>query len=150
MNLTEEEEKIATQELKDDFKNLKQNEMKKIRDDKLMYFKELKLKYKKYYENVETDGDLVENFKNKELKKEISSRPKELINLFSDLFRIEQDYFVEQIDLGDGIDKNTLLKENVFLLFVSLLTNIPLIIIGKPGCGKSLNSQLINKSMKGK
>ena len=57
---------------------------------------------------------------------------------------------IDQIDLGDGIGKNTLFKENVFLLFVSLLTNIPLIIIGKPGCGKSLSSQLINKSMKGK
>ena len=46
--------------------------------------------------------------------------------------------------------QNTLLKENVFLLFLSLNSNIPLIIIGKPGTGKSLSANLICKSMKGK
>ena len=43
-----------------------------------------------------------------------------------------------------------LLKENVFLLFLAVVTNIPLIIIGKPGTGKSLSAQLISKSMRGK
>ena len=52
--------------------------------------------------------------------------------------------------MDDGIGKNALLKENVFLLFLSLVTNIPLIIIGKPGTGKSLSAKLIYKSMKGK
>jgi len=151
IQLTKEEETIATQELKDDKKNLNSKELEKVKDNKLRYFKELKLKYKKFYENVEEkEGDLVQNFKNKELKKEILSIPTEEINLFSDFIKIEQDYLIEQIDLDGGIGKNTLLKENVFLLFVSLLTNIPLIIIGKPGCGKSLSAQLINKSMKGK
>ena len=56
---------------------------------------------------------------------------------------------IEQIDLDKGIGKNTLLNENSFLLFVSVNTNIPLIIIGKPGSGKSLSAQLIYKSMKG-
>ena len=151
IQLTEEEEKIATQELKDDAKNLNPKELEIIKDDKLRYFKELKLKYKKFYEDVEEkEGDLVHNFKNKELKKEITSRPSEQISIFSDFIKIEQNYLIEQIDLGNGIGKNSLLKENVFLLFVSLLTNIPLIIIGKPGSGKSLSAQLINKSMKGK
>ena len=35
------------------------------------------------------------------------------------------------------------------MLFVSVITNIPLIIIGKPGTGKSLSVQLMNKSSKG-
>ena len=69
---------------------------------------------------------------------------------FSDFLRIEQDYLIDQIELDKGIDKNTLLKENIFLLFLSVITNIPLIIIGKPGTGKNLSTQLIYKSMRGK
>ena len=95
-------------------------------------------------------GDLIKEIKNKELTDEISTRPEEIINNFSDFLRIEQDYLLNQIELDKGIGKNTLLKENIFLLFLSVVTNIPLIIIGKPGTGKSLSAQLINKSMRGK
>ena len=42
------------------------------------------------------------------------------------------------------------MKENIFLLFTSLNTSIPLIIIGKPGSSKSLSAQLIMKAMNGK
>ena len=149
IQLNKEEEKIATQILKND-NSLNSNEIEKLKKQKIQYFKEIKLKYKKYYENTEEkEGDLVKNFKNKELKNEISLRP-ETINYFSDFIKIEQDFLIDKIELDDGIGKNTLLKENVFLLFISLLTNIPLIIIGKPGTGKSLSAQLMNKSMKGK
>ena len=34
-------------------------------------------------------------------------------------------------------------------MFVAVTTNIPLIIVGKPGTGKSLSSQLIYNSMRG-
>ena len=152
IKLSEEEEKIALQELKGDVQNLNPQEKQKVNDKKLRYYKEVKMKYMKFYENVEEkEGDLVQNFKNKELRNEIK-RYNEIINInaFSDFIKIEQDFFIEQIELDDGIGKNTLLKENIFLLFISLITNIPLIIIGKPGCGKSLSAQLIKKSMKGK
>ena len=95
-------------------------------------------------------NDLIKEIKNKELADEIATRPEEIIKNFSDFLRIEQDFLINQIELDKGIGKNTLLKENVFLLFLSVITNIPLIIIGKPGTGKSLSAQLINKSMRGK
>ena len=99
----------------------------------------------------EKGGSLLEQIKNDNLKKEISTRkPPEEINKFSDFLKIEQEYLLNQIELDKGIGKNTLLKENVFLFFLSVITNIPLIIIGKPGSGKSLSAQLINKSMRGK
>jgi len=41
-------------------------------------------------------------------------------------------------DLDKWIGKNSWFKENIFLLFVSIMINIPLIIIGKPGICKSL------------
>ena len=89
---------------------------------------------------------------NEDFKNEILSRPEEqnIKNNFSDFIKVEQDYLINQIELEKGIGKNTLIKENVFLSFVSVVTNIPLIIIGKPGCGKSLSSKLIKNSMKGK
>ena len=98
----------------------------------------------------EKGGSLIEQIKNQELKNEMLTRPDETINNFKDFLRIEQEFILNQIELDSGIGKNTLLKENVFLLFLSVVTNIPLIIIGKPGSGKSLSAQLINKSMKGK
>jgi len=69
---------------------------------------------------------------------------------FSDLLKIEEEFLLEQIELDKGIGKNQLLKENLFLLFLAVVTKIPLIIVGKPGTGKSLSAQLIYNSMKGK
>ena len=68
---------------------------------------------------------------------------------FSDLFKIEEEFLLEQIELDKGIGKNQLLKENLFLLFLAVVTKIPLIIVGKPGTGKSLSAQLIYNSMRG-
>ena len=104
-------------------------------------------------EYIEEKGsNLMEQINNEDLKTEMStSRPSsEIIQSFSDFLKIEQDFLIDQIDLDKGIGKNTLLKENLFLIFLSVVTSIPLIIIGKPGTGKSLSAQLIYKSMRGK
>ena len=70
---------------------------------------------------------------------------------FSQILLEEENFITqkENIILDKGIGKNKSLKENIFLLFTSLVTNIPLIIIGKPGSGKSLSTQLICKEMNG-
>jgi hypothetical protein len=68
---------------------------------------------------------------------------------FSDLLKLEEEFLLDQIELDKGIGKNQLLKENLFLLFLALYTKIPLIIVGKPGTGKSLSTQLIYNSMRG-
>ena len=71
-------------------------------------------------------------------------------NNFSDILLLEENYLLKEIELEKDIGNIKALRESVFLLFISLITNIPLIIIGKPGSGKSLSSQLIYKSMRGK
>ena len=148
IQLNKEEEKLVMNNLPKD-NNLKPEELEELKEKKLKLLKELKLKYKKYYENVvEKETGLVSNFKNDEFRSEIESRPVN-IKFFSDFLKIEQNFLIEQIELDNGIGKNTMLKENVFLLFISLITNIPLIIIGKPGSGKSLSAQIMNKSMRG-
>ena len=98
----------------------------------------------------ESSQNLIDQIKNKDLKDEILSRSENIINNFQDFLEIEQDYLINQMELGKGIGKNSILKENLFLIFVSVLIKIPLIIVGKPGSGKSLSIQLIIDSMKGK
>ena len=66
---------------------MKRNRKIKVAKDKI--FKRNKNKTQKYYENVEKkEGDLVKNFKNKELKNKVSLKP-ETINYFSDFIKIK-------------------------------------------------------------
>ena len=71
-------------------------------------------------------------------------------NGFSQILFIEENFLIKQINLGNGIGLNKSLRDNIFLLFVALITKIPLIIIGKPGSGKSMSVHLLYKVMKGK
>jgi len=61
-----------------------------------------------------------------------------------------QNIIATAVELENGIAKNRALLENLFCIFVCLNAKIPLFIIGKPGCSKSLSAQLIFKSMNGK
>ena len=68
---------------------------------------------------------------------------------FLDLPLKEEQYILENMQIDKGIAKNKALLENVFSLFVAINTKIPIFIVGKPGCSKSLSVQLIIKSMQG-
>ena len=68
---------------------------------------------------------------------------------FLDLPRKEERFIVNNIKLGKGIAKNRALLENIFSLFVAINSKVPIFIVGKPGCSKSLSMQLIAKSMQG-
>ena len=94
-------------------------------------------------------GNLLSKIRYQKLSLELRDKN---ITSFSDLLKIEEEYLLEQIkpELVKGIGKNQLLKENLFLLFLAVVTKIPLIIVGKPGTGKSLSAQLIYNSMRGK
>ena len=61
----------------------------------------------------------------------------------------EENFIADNVELEKGIAKNRALLENLFSLFVAINTKIPIFIIGKPGCSKSLSVQLINNAMKG-
>ena len=62
----------------------------------------------------------------------------------------EEHFIADNVELEKGIAKNRALLENLFSLFVSINTRVPIFILGKPGCSKSLSIQLISNAMKGK
>ena len=68
---------------------------------------------------------------------------------FLDIPLKEEQYIVDNIQLEKGIAKNRALLDNIFSLFTAINSKVPIFIVGKPGCSKSLSVQLINKSMKG-
>ena len=56
---------------------------------------------------------------------------------------------IMSIEREKGIALNRALKENLFTCFTCIENNIPLIIIGKPGTGKSLSFQILYNTLKG-
>ena len=70
---------------------------------------------------------------------------------FKELVKQEENFLLEQMDVKKfkGIGLNNSLKENIFVMFFSIYSYIPLIVVGKPGCSKSLSIQLIIRIMRG-
>ena len=61
-----------------------------------------------------------------------------------------QKAFVQQMKFPEGIALNEALCENVFMMLVSVLNQIPIFVIGKPGTSKSLAMELVQTNLQGK
>ena len=87
----------------------------------------------------------------KEKRKELVERLNKIFTYrdFLELPLLEEHFIADNIELPKGTAKNKALLENLFSLFCSINVKIPIFIVGKPGCSKSLSVQLIYKSMKG-
>ena len=68
---------------------------------------------------------------------------------FSDAFKRELDWFVDKMDIPSGIAKTQALKENIFGIIVCTMTHTPLIIVGPPGCSKTLSFNLVTSNLRG-
>ena len=69
---------------------------------------------------------------------------------FSAIIRMEQEDYLDRMELPLGTARNAALRENVFVMLVSILNRIPVFVVGKPGCSKSLAIQLIRSNLRGK
>ena len=135
------------------------------------------LKLSNYYSKIKKNDEIKDNIDNNKIYKlqnEINQKDKQKafinqlgieweplgneymkfksdnIKNFSIFFENECEFIIDNIDLDKGIAKNRIIKENIFLQFIAITSNIPLIIIGKPGSSKTLSFQQIKKSMRGK
>ena len=69
---------------------------------------------------------------------------------FEAIVRAEQEDYLERMELPEGTAKNAALRENVFVMLVCILNRIPVFVVGKPGCSKSLSMQIIRRNLRGK
>lgn len=61
----------------------------------------------------------------------------------------ETDFFHRlRIDYG-SIAANSAIKENIYCFFVAIYNKLPMIIVGPPGCSKSLAIRILTENMKG-
>ena len=89
----------------------------------------------------------------KEYRKELADklkkyyRPKNFLKTpENEMKRITKEMYIEK---GQGIALNRALRENLFTCYICIENNVPLIIIGKPGTGKSLSFQILYNTLKG-
>lgn len=68
---------------------------------------------------------------------------------FSECFQRELTWYIDQMDLPRGIAKTQALKENIFTNIVCTMTRTPLIIVGPPGCSKTLSFNLVTSNLRG-
>lgn len=61
----------------------------------------------------------------------------------------EQTDYLCRMNRPLGIATNMALRENVFACFVCLLIRLPIIIVGMPGCSKSLSVKLLLSNLRG-
>ena len=122
----------------------------------IKYFKNINVSYSKIHSCINITLYLCYYLRlnDKKYREELNSK----LNVFykgTDFKTIperEINYITKQMfyEKEKGIALNRALKENLFTCFISIINNIPLIIVGKPGTGKSLSVQILYNSMKGK
>lgn len=62
----------------------------------------------------------------------------------------EQNDIIQRINPPKGVARNKALKENVFIMYVCFMNNIPLFLTGRPGCSKTLAINIMLDNFKGK
>jgi hypothetical protein len=68
---------------------------------------------------------------------------------FAAVLDAEQRAYLNLMELRPGTALNGALLENVFVVLVCIINRIPVFLVGKPGCSKSLSLQLINANLRG-
>jgi len=69
---------------------------------------------------------------------------------FSQVYSEQLDWFIDEVELENGIARTQALKENIFAIIACVLTTTPLIIVGPPGSSKTLSFSIVISNLKGK
>ena len=100
---------------------------------------------------LQTINDYVKQLGDKFKIDEWSTKNVKLEGEFKYIIREEEEFLLKEMEIEKepGIGLNNSLKQNIFLMFFAIYSYIPLIVVGKPGCSKSLSIQLIIRIMRG-
>ena len=74
----------------------------------------------------------------------------ESLDTFAAILRMEEEDYLDRMELPPGTARNAALRENVFVVLVCILNKIPIFVVGKPGCSKSLSIHLIRSNLRGR
>ena len=74
----------------------------------------------------------------------------ESLDTFAAILRMEEEDYLDRMELPPGTARNAALRENVFVVLVCILNRIPIFVVGKPGCSKSLSIHLIRSNLRGR
>ena len=66
---------------------------------------------------------------------------------FAKIVRMEEEEYLARMELPPGTAKNAALRENVLVLVTCIYNVIPVFVVGKPGCSKSLSVQVIRSNL---
>ena len=69
---------------------------------------------------------------------------------FKGVVRMMEENLLNRMKLPPGTCKNNSLRENVFVILVCILNRIPVFVVGKPGCSKSLSMRIIKSNLRGR
>lgn len=75
---------------------------------------------------------------------------KKSVFYIENVLKYEQIDYLSRMRKPDGCALNLALRENVFTCFVCLMNKLPIIIVGMPGCSKSLAIRLLVSNLRGK
>jgi hypothetical protein len=73
----------------------------------------------------------------------------ETVTPFETTLSETQRQFTREFNVGEGIALNEALCENMFMILVSTLNQIPIFVVGKPGSSKSFAMGLIEQNLNG-
>ncbi len=59
------------------------------------------------------------------------------------------EFYTDNMILPENVVKNDSLRECMFVMIICIMTKIPLLIVGKPGCSKTLALQIMATNLKG-
>ena len=141
-----------------DYLDKRKQNFEKVKDEQIQnkeeeeFFQNLNhYKSQKYSINLSVFLCYYLRITNKEIREDFVKEMNKIFNEddFLKIPKREENFIINSIKIDKGIAKNRALLENVFSLFVALNSKVPIFIVGKPGCSKSLSFQLVNKSMQG-
>ena len=98
----------------------------------IVYYMRLNTKFREAYKDLMDKGNRLPN----EVR-------------FSQAFNDELNWYIDQVELPQGIAKTQALKENIFATIICTVTRIPLIIVGAPGSSKTLSFNITVANLKG-
>ena len=104
------------------------------------FYYRLGIEHRRDYEN------LISMYFNK-LPKDLTPQANFTTKTFRNKLKLTEEWYLDILDIPDGIALTRSLKESLFVILVSILTKTPIILIGPPGSSKTLAVRILERNL---